>query len=81
MNTNNDKTVPEMPPETPSPSPITSEEITQNIVLLVLASLHALSCFGQIEPDGNNCAICGDIDHQAFECHFNAFVRWRESRQ
>ena len=23
----------------------------------------------QTKPDGNNCAICGDNDHQAFECH------------
>jgi hypothetical protein len=25
----------------------------------------------QLEPDGHNCAICGDTDHQAFECHHN----------
>lgn len=24
---------------------------------------------GQIVPDGKNCAVCGDNDHQAFECH------------
>jgi hypothetical protein len=22
----------------------------------------------QSEPDGRNCALCGDNDHQAFEC-------------
>lgn len=25
----------------------------------------------QLKPDGNNCAVCGDDDHQAFECHHN----------
>ena len=28
----------------------------------------------QIEPDGNCCAICGDNDHQAWECHHNPLV-------
>lgn len=25
----------------------------------------------QLKPDGNCCAVCGDNDHQAWECHFN----------
>lgn len=25
----------------------------------------------QTQPDGNNCEICGDNDHQAFECRHN----------
>ena len=25
----------------------------------------------QLEPDGKNCAICQDTDHQAWECRFN----------
>ena len=25
----------------------------------------------QLEPDGKNCVICGDGDHQAWECHHN----------
>ena len=25
----------------------------------------------QLEPDGNCCSICGDNDHQAWECHHN----------
>lgn len=28
----------------------------------------------QLEPDGRNCAVCGDTDHQAFECHHNPLV-------
>ena len=28
----------------------------------------------QLEPDGKNCSICGDNDHQAFECHLNPLV-------
>lgn len=28
----------------------------------------------QLEPDGQLCAICGDIDHQAWECHHNPLV-------
>jgi hypothetical protein len=25
----------------------------------------------QLSPDGNCCTICGDNDHQAWECHHN----------
>jgi hypothetical protein len=25
----------------------------------------------QLEPDGKCCIICGDNDHQAWECHHN----------
>lgn len=28
----------------------------------------------QLEPDGHNCACCGDSGHQAFECGFNPLV-------
>lgn len=28
----------------------------------------------QLQPDGENCSICGDNGHQAFECHFNPLV-------
>lgn len=28
----------------------------------------------QLEPDGQNCAICGDSGHQAFECGWNPLV-------
>jgi hypothetical protein len=28
----------------------------------------------QIEPDGNECACCGDGGHQAFECGHNPLV-------
>jgi hypothetical protein len=28
----------------------------------------------QLKPDGNNCAICGDSGHQAWECHHNPLV-------
>lgn len=29
---------------------------------------------GQLGPDGNPCAICGDSGHQAWECHHNPLV-------
>jgi len=29
----------------------------------------------QLEPDGHDCAICGDCDHQAFECQMNILVK------
>lgn len=25
----------------------------------------------QLKPDGNNCHVCGDGGHQAWECHHN----------
>lgn len=28
----------------------------------------------QLAPDGNNCIICGDNDHQAWECIHNPLV-------
>ena len=28
----------------------------------------------QLEPDGNFCAVCGDTDHQAWECSRNPLV-------
>lgn len=34
----------------------------------------------QLEPDGNACTICGDGDHQAFECRFNPLVREQQAR-
>ncbi len=37
-------------------------------------TLWELCCHDQISPDGLNCAICGDTDHQAFECPFNGFL-------
>jgi hypothetical protein len=35
----------------------------------------------QLQPDGNQCAICGDSDHQAFECNHNPLVRMREAEK
>lgn len=32
----------------------------------------------QLQPDGENCAVCGDTDHQAFECHHNPLVLARK---
>ena len=29
----------------------------------------------QLKHDGNNCAYCGDTDHQAWECRFNPLVK------
>jgi len=37
-----------------------------------IASLTAAK--GQLEPDGNECACCGDSDHQAPECGHNPLV-------
>ena len=28
----------------------------------------------QLKPDGDNCHICGDSGHQAFECHHNPLI-------
>lgn len=28
----------------------------------------------QLAPDGNHCNVCGDSDHQAFECHHNPLL-------
>jgi hypothetical protein len=28
----------------------------------------------QLEPDGDNCHVCGDSGHQAFECGWNPLV-------
>lgn len=31
----------------------------------------------QLDPDGNCCNICGDNDHQAWECHHNP-LNWQK---
>lgn len=33
-----------------------------------------LSAMSQLKSDGNNCAVCGDNGHQAWECHHNPVV-------
>lgn len=35
----------------------------------------------QLEPDGRNCAICGDSGHQAFECGHNPLFAVRMCQQ
>ena len=32
----------------------------------------------QLQPNGNNCVICGDNDHQAWECLHNPLVLARK---
>lgn len=52
----------------------------QEGILKGLRILYETACINQTKPDGNNCAICLDNDHQAFECRFNAFNRIKEIR-
>jgi hypothetical protein len=33
----------------------------------------------QLEPDGRDCAVCGDDGHQAWECHHNPVVLAKQS--
>jgi hypothetical protein len=35
----------------------------------------------QLEPDGNECSVCGDSDHQAWQCHHNPLraMAWCEA--
>jgi len=44
------------------------------------ATLSIIRAETQLEPDGNNCAVCGDSGHQAWECHHNpvAMMLWAE---
>jgi len=46
---------------------ITKREYNEAIEVLKLAAT-------QITPDGNCCIVCGDNDHQAWECHHNPLV-------
>lgn len=57
--------------------PPTAKEYSDAIDILTIAAT-------QLQPDGRNCVICEDIDHQAFECNKNPLVlakraipRWR----
>lgn len=65
-------------PATPPTPQFDREEMRQIVTTIFLHQLYTIACLGQTAPDGENCAICDDTDHQAFECHFNAFVRWRK---
>lgn len=47
----------------------------------VLWELYEACCHRQIGPDGDKCALCGDEKHQAFQCRFNAFVRFDALRR
>lgn len=51
----------------------------ETISAAYLMELYTQACNGQMKPDGNNCAVCGDIGHQAFECRFNPFVKFHEA--
>jgi hypothetical protein len=33
----------------------------------------------QMEPDGENCRVCGDSGHQAWQCHHNPLVMARRA--
>lgn len=35
----------------------------------------------QVEPDGRDCAVCGDSGHQAWECHHNPLVLARRAKR
>lgn len=47
----------------------------------VLWELYQAACHRQTGPDGKDCALCGDKKHQAFECRYNAFVRFDALRR
>ena len=42
----------------------------------VLWELYEAACHEQITANGKDCAICGKAGHHAFDCRFNAFVRF-----
>jgi hypothetical protein len=52
--------------------PITAEDYDDVIALLLEAK-------NQLLPDGRHCCVCGDSDHQAFECHHNPLVLARRA--
>lgn len=56
----------------------TRESRVQRGILQALYVLWEIACNNQVEPDEKNCTICGNNDHQAFECRFNAFVVFKE---
>lgn len=47
----------------------------------VLWELYQAACHRQVFLDGKVCSLCGDKDHAAFECRFNAFVRFDALRR
>lgn len=50
---------------------ITPEDYDEAIEALLQAK-------SQLKPDGNNCSVCGDSGHQAWECHHNPLVMARK---
>lgn len=56
------------------------EELYQEDIVDLLRYLFTRACHDQIIPDGENCTICSDNDHQAFECRFNAFNIFRKGK-
>ena len=50
-------------------NPISSKLLAKADYHKAIATLNA--GLKQLEPDGNNCSICGDSGHQAWGCHHN----------
>lgn len=51
---------------------------THALLIGILRLLWIIACENQTKPDGNRCAICGHIDHQAPECRMNPFNCFRK---
>lgn len=58
-----------------------NENEQQNQYLIALQLMWKGACHGQTKPDGKNCTICGDNDHQAFECRFNGFNLFEKEKR
>lgn len=48
-----------------------TENQLQKSCVNALDILWHVACHSQTRPNGKNCFICGDNDHQAFECRHN----------
>lgn len=51
-------------------------KFTQEQYQEVISNLE--SAKGQLEPNGRDCAICSDSDHQAWECPHNP-LNWKDA--
>lgn len=43
--------------------------------VIIMSALE--EAMNQLKPDGNCCAVCGDNDHQAWECNHNPAVLFK----
>ena len=66
--------------ETPETSPLQSGVMPISELEYSVAIENLIEARKQLRPDGNPCILCGDNDHQAWECRMNILVQAKKGK-